>query len=404
MNMLPGSRRCHCLVKATTFLVLTALTVGVVGCTGGGGQDLPPSKDLEIQDWYDLNAVRDNLEGNHMLMNDLNSTTPGYEELAGPTANGGKGWEPIGTYHPDGAVARTGFMGTFDGQGYEIRDLFINRPKEDDVGLFKYVDDGVIEDVGVTNVTVIGRDYVGALGGSIRDCTVSNSHCSGRVTGSYRVGGMGGDARCTLMDSYFTGSVTGLEYVGGLVGTNDDTVSKSHFTGEVTGGSFVGGLAGSNSWGDVFESYSTGNVTGYGYVGGVVGWNYGVVSNCYSTGSVIGTNCVGGLVAKNLDTVDKCYSTGSVTGDKRVGGLVGSNYYDGLDRYATVSSSFWDIETSGQSTSHGGTGKNTMEMRSIATFSDAGWNITAVTLNETNAAYIWNIVDDVSHPSLAWQS
>ena len=60
------------------------------------------------------------------------------------TANGGKGWEPIGIYHPHGPTAFTGFMGTFDGQGYEICDLFINRPDEDSVGLFKYVDDGVI--------------------------------------------------------------------------------------------------------------------------------------------------------------------------------------------------------------------------------------------------------------------
>lgn len=403
--MLSGSWRSHYSLKTAIFLVLTTLIMGIVGCTGGGGdQDLPPSKDLEIQDWYDLNAVRDNLEGSHILMNDLDSTTPGYEELAGPIANQGKGWEPIGVYKSDEAVAQAGFTGTFDGQGYEIRDLFIDRPDEDDVGLFRYVEDGVIEDVGVTNVTVIGGDCVGALGGSIRDCTVSNSHCNGSVTGNDRVGGMGGDASCTLTDSYFTGSVTGIQYVGGLVGTSHDTVSKSHFTGEVTGFSFIGGLVGSNALGDVLKSYSAGNVTGYGYVGGLVGWNYGVVSDSSSIGSVAGTNCVGGLVAKNLDTVDHCYSAASVTGDKRVGGLVGANYYDGIDRYATVGSSFWDIETSGQSTSSGGIGKNTTEMRSIPMFLDAGWNITAVALSETNLAYIWNIVDDVTYPFLAWQS
>ena len=213
-----------------------------------------------------------------------------------------------------------------------------------------------------------------------------------------------GDSEGIVNHSYFAGSVTGNQYVGGLVGSNDDTVSKSHFRGEVTGLSFVGGLVGSNVLGDVFESYSTGNVTGYGYVGGLVGWNYGVVSNSSCTGSVTGTNCAGGLVAKNLDTVDKCYSTGRVTGDKRVGGLVGANYYDGIDRYAIVSSSFWDIETSGQSTSSGGAGKNTTEMKNLAMFSYAGWNITAVAVNETNPAYIWNIVDDVTYPFLAWQA
>jgi hypothetical protein len=69
----------------------------------------------------------------------------------------------------------------------------------------------------------------------------------------------------------------------------------------------------------------------------------------------------------------------------------------------TVSNSFWDVETSGQATSAGGMGKNTTEMQDIATFSDAGWNIIAVALNETNPAYIWNIVNNVTHPFLSWQ-
>ncbi len=50
----------------------------------------------EIRDWHDLDAIRDNLGGSYVLMNDLDSTTAGYKELASPTANGGKGWQPIG--------------------------------------------------------------------------------------------------------------------------------------------------------------------------------------------------------------------------------------------------------------------------------------------------------------------
>ena len=92
------------------------------------------------------------------------------------------------------------------------------------------------------------------------------------------------------------------------------------------------------------------------------------------------------------------YSTGSVTGGVNVGGLVGRDYN------GTVSNSFWDTETSGQDTSDGGTGKTTAEMKDIITFLDAGWNIIAVALNETNPAYIWNIVNNVTYPFLSWQS
>jgi hypothetical protein len=87
-----------------------------------------------------------------------------------------------------------------------------------------------------------------------------------------------------------------------------------------------------------------------------------------------------------------------VYGSIYVGGLVGRNWY------STVSNSFWDIETSGQSNSAGGTGKTTTEMQDIATFSGTGWNIITVALNETNPAYIWNIVNNVTYPFLSWQS
>jgi len=76
--------------KVSVLLIAVALIAGMAGCV----PTLHPSQDLEIRDWYDLNAVRNNLDGNHILMNDLDSTTAGYTELASPTANQGKGWQP----------------------------------------------------------------------------------------------------------------------------------------------------------------------------------------------------------------------------------------------------------------------------------------------------------------------
>jgi len=340
--------------RISILLIVVALIAGMVGYGGY----TPPSQNPEIRTWYDLDAIRDNLGGNYTLMNDLDSTTAGYEELASPTANGGKGWQPIGPLLPWSSTAFTGFMGTFDGQGYEIRDLFINRPDEFAVGLFGEVDEGcdgggVIKDIGVVNVTV-----------------------------------------------------TGVYYVGGLVGNNYGTVSNSYSTGNVMTGAdwFIGGLVGSNA-GTVSDSYSIANVTGYQFVGGLVGHNNGPVSNSYSSGSVSGNHTVGGLVGQNYGwkdtgegTVSNCYSISSVSGNSSIGGLVGENY-DG-----TVSDSFWDTETSGQATSVGGTGKTTAQIKDIATFSGAGWNIIAVANPGTrNPSYIWNIVDKQTYPFLCWQ-
>ena len=66
---------------------------------------------LEIRTWNDLDSVRDKLGCTYLLMNNLDSNTEGYDELASPTANEGFGWQPIGTWGYR-------FAGSFDGQGY----------------------------------------------------------------------------------------------------------------------------------------------------------------------------------------------------------------------------------------------------------------------------------------------
>jgi hypothetical protein len=410
------------------FLITVALIAGMVGCAGGGYT--PPSQNLEIRSWYDLDAVRNNLAGKHTLMNDLDSTTPGYEELASPTANQGRGWEPIGT-----RVYL--FTGTFDGQGYEIRDLFINRPDEGDVGLFGLVGkEGVIKDIGVVNVSAIGKDSVGGLVGYNNWGTVGNSYSTGNVTGYENVGGLVGENHyaSTVSDSYSSANVNGHEDIGGLVGYNYyGTVGNSYFSGSVIGDSTVGGLVGENYYfSTVSDSYSGANVNGHKYVGGLVGYNSwgGTVGNSYSNGSVTGDLAVGGLVGENLfistvsdsyssanvnggrsvgglvgqnfGTISNSYSSGSVTGDLAVGGLVGANENEEVDAVIT---SFWDTETSGLEESDGGTGKTTTEMQNIVTFSEAGWNITAVSSSgQHNPSYIWNIVDKLTYPFLSWQS
>ncbi|NWF77506.1 MAG: hypothetical protein HXY36_02765 [Chloroflexi bacterium] len=286
---------------------------------------------VPIWDWYDLDAVRNNLGASYFLMNDLDSSTAGYEELASRTANGGKGWQPIGT-----AAENDRFVGSFDGQEHEIRDLFIKRPAEYNVGLFGVVGGGgVVGNVSLMNVTVIGYIGVGGLVGVNDYGSVSDCCCSGNVTGSWQVGGLAGHNSGNVTNSCSTGRVAGWWYVGGLVGDNDEgNVSNCYSSGSVIGGWWVGGLAGHNS-GNVSNSYSSGRVTGWWYVGGLVGDNdEGNVSNCYSSGSVTGGWWVGGLAGHNSGNVSNSYSTGSVTGGWCVGGLAGRNSGNVSSSYA----------------------------------------------------------------------
>ena len=257
------------MARLSILLITVALIAGTAGCS------LFPPRSIEIRTWHDLDAVRNNLRGHYILMNDLDSTTAGYEELASPTANEGKGWHPI-----IGAGGDPPFTGTFDGQGYEIRDLFINLPGIGYVGLFSIVGEGgVVQNVGVMNGNVTSTAYIGGLVG-VNLGTVSNS--------------------------YFTGSVSSINWAGGLVGFNGEgaTVSSSYSTGSVTSQYGVGGLVGANN-GTVSNSYSTGSVSGSGDVGGLVGYSEGTVSNSFwdvqTSGQVTSAGGTGKTTAEMQD-------------------------------------------------------------------------------------------------------
>jgi hypothetical protein len=258
---------------------MLALIVGIGGCVYH--LPPPPSQNLEIRDWYDLDAVRNNLAGNHILMNDLDSTTPGYEELASPRANGGKGWQAIGWGYWASALSGIQllgevFKGAFDGCGYVIRDLSINRDSWGGLGLFGCVgEEGIIKNVTLTNATVTNGEAVGGLvtlnGSTVRSLDVAPMSPVGILSG-YNGG--------TVSNCYATGNASGEGGVGGLVGENDGTVSNCYGRGSVSGNDLVGGLVGVNS-GTVSNSYYGGNVTSAGWVGGLIGKNNGTVSNSY---------------------------------------------------------------------------------------------------------------------------
>ncbi len=314
-------------------------------------------------------AVRASLGGDFIQTSNI--------DLGTYLSNGGAGWSPIGT-------SNTPFTGTYDGNGFKISNLYINRPSANNIGLFGFTTETAsLKNITLENINVTGRNAVGGLVGQ-NGGTISNCHASG--------------------------SVDGVFYVGGLVGQNGGTISNCHASGTVNSISTVddpsanvGGLVGLNS-GTISNSYAEGNVTYetgpfLWYVGGLVGENFGTIGNSYATGKVKGTDHVGGLVGCNHGTIGNSYATGKVEGITQVGGLIGSNY-------GTIGNSFWDTDTSGQTTSAGGTGKTTSEMKNISTFSNSGWSI-AITTGynpaEIETWYIKQIEGNEDYPRLHWQ-
>ncbi len=249
----------------------------------------------EVHDWHDLDGVRDELSGDYILIEDLDEDTLGYDELVDTP----EGWKPIGS-----------FSGTFDGNGNEIRDLYIDRLEKEHIGLFGYVQrKAEITDVSLRDVEVRGGDHVGALIG------MNNF---GQVKSCYSIG-----------------TVSGNDRVGGLVGTNfgaDSIVDNSFAFSEVTGEEEVGGLVGYNFAGTVRDSYAMGDMLGERNAGGLVGYN-----------------SFNGKIFRSYAAVE-------VDGEDRVGGLVGQNHE------SKVYDSYWDVDKSGEDRSDGGTILTTDEM------------------------------------------
>jgi len=320
------------------------------------------------------------------------------------------------------------FTGVFDGNDHTISNFTYTSIGTRHIGLFRNIDDPNAE---IRNLRLIdpnvdaGRgDFVGSLVGDLKDGTITNCYVEGgSVTGNEIVGGLVGSNGGTSNNCYSTASVSGYWGVGGLVGHNGGTIANCYSTASVSGGHDIGGLVGVNGRGIITNCYSEGSVSGAFAVGGLVGGNgRGTITNCYSASSVSGDFAVGGLVGDNHEgTISNCYSTGGVSGNNSVGGLVGSNSGTIINCYSTgnvsgtgwlvgglvgynwqvhVNNSFWDIETSGQTTSAGGTGLATEQMQTMSTFTDAGWDFVGETVNGIED--IW-FIPQQDYPHLWWE-
>jgi len=288
------------------------------------------------------------------------------------------------------------FGGYFEGNGHTIRNLHIQGRSY--LGLVGQLNPtAVISNLGLVEVDIYEVDQreesvnIGGLVG-YNSGLITNNYLIGTVRGDKDVGGLVGYNKGSIINSYSAGLISGRGEVGGLAGYNGGHITDSYSAGMVSGGfnNSIGGLVGTNV-GNTTNSYSTGKVIGHFSVGGLIGINGGSITDSYSNSKVRGDNSVGGLVGVNYGGVTNSYSTGRVesTGsfgeDSPVGGLVGKNRGSlvGMNREGSIISSFWDMETSEQTTSAGGEGLNTTKMKDITTYLNAGWDFVDESLNGT---------------------
>lgn len=287
--------------------------------------DLGLTKTTAITNVTQLQAMENDLAGNYYLTGDIDaSATSGW--------NGGAGFDPIDT-----------FTGTFDGNGYTITGLFVDRLTQKNA-LFGRIDGpALIANVTIADCNITGGNNAGALIGEVRtsvgnNATIQNCHSTGFV-----------NKRAGTIDSQY----------GGLIGTiainsADGTcfVYDSSSNCEVSGllgtqSRDMGGLIGSSRRATISNCFATGNIIESQLAGAGRGDRHGglmgqagvdtVVTYCYAAGNVTCKLEAGGLIGHVIDgaTVSKSYATGNVTGiDQEIGGLIGDNSGDIEDCYA----------------------------------------------------------------------
>ncbi|MCF8332413.1 MAG: LamG domain-containing protein [Bacteroidales bacterium] len=321
---------------------------------------------------------------------------------AGPT----DGFSPIGN-------STNNFSGSYNGSGYTIDNLFINRSSTDNIGLFGMIGDNVaINDLAVTNADITGKQYSSILCGRVdgSNSSIDNCETSGTLTGSVSCGSMVGRGNGSISNSHSSATVSaGISSdwsdTGGLIGDAKGTISNCYVTGNVTAeGRNTGGLAGWVREGITIEQcFTTGDVTinssnPTGEAGGLVGSYSGTsqIINSYATGTISvdnsGNGGVGGLVGQLTDnpSIENCYFSGEVINTSgNIGGLIGE--FEFSSDAPTLTNNLWNnsinssINGIGNDSDNGVTGLTTAQMQDVTTFTNT---------STTGLTSAWDFVND----------
>ena len=390
-----------------SFWVLAASTLLVTACGGGGGggsggTSTPPTGSLaiaevdtdhngliEISTLEQLDWIRNNPQGTALVdfqgQSNANgcpsSGCSGYELVADLDfdTNGDGVVDSKDTYYDydkDGTNAGwlpiSRFSGTFNGNNHHIRNLFINRPNTQQVGLFgsTYLGGSTKKSVTFENLyldgklSVSGDTAVGALVGEINASadavvTITNIRLSGSIFAKFgNAGGIAGDiffddstipntAKLNVESNTAASSVTvssdGLS--GGMIGSISSVLNASYL-GSIsirnnsasanvtasTAGGLIGGLGAASLTTLISDNSSSGVVQGTTYsAGGLIGsigGDHVSLRSCSSESTVTahGDNSYAGGAVGWISTtmaIDRLSATGDVRGAGSVGGAIG---------------------------------------------------------------------------------
>lgn len=242
---------------------------------GGNGTEFAP---YLISTKEHLNNARNYLDAHFKMTADIEFAAVDFVQ-GGSFYNNGAGWTPIGN-------TSTPFAGTFDGNGYIIRNLRVNVSNSEYAGLFGLVC-GTVKNLGMVDSQITATFSVGDTVGDVCVGGIVARVSGGAITGCYNTG--------TVLSSgiYRYGAIN----IGGIVGLGGN-IANCYNTGTVSDSSFP---------------YSSTSTSSYANVGGVVGCvTGGIITNCYNISAVAASSYrvyaggIAGRVSEN-EPIINCY-------------------------------------------------------------------------------------------------
>ncbi len=200
---------------------------------GGDGSERDP---WQIQTAEHLNNVREYIGPMH---DDKHFIQIADIDLGVPPWNEDGGWQPIGGWVD---MWLTYFHGSYDGNGYIIEGLTIDRATTHQA-LFGYIYEANLQNIGLKDVNIkANRSVAGLVGRDEGGSTIKNCFVSGQITGIYSVAGIaayvtGSDPQSIISNNYSVASLT----------TTD--TDEEHL---------AGGIISHRNWGVVINNYATG--------------------------------------------------------------------------------------------------------------------------------------------------
>ena len=247
----------------------------------------------------------------------------------------GDGFETIG--NPTNKM-----MGSFDGKGNSIKNIYINKENETYQGLFGYVE-GNVKNLNVSGQIIAKSNCGGITGwlsnGKIEKC---RNYCDIKVS-SGNAGGISGyiNGENEVIDCYNEGNIesTGGQDVGGISSCNykggkiNRCVNKGNINGK---GINIGGILGSN-WNYIYNCINLGSVNGIQKVGGITGYEWAayIYYSCNLGDIKAQTGETGGVAGWNGGSkIFYSFSTGDVsTASGNIGAIAGRNTGNIYDSY-----------------------------------------------------------------------